>query len=278
MTARDRTVLLIVGALVMIAASWFLLLSPVRKDNAALDAKVAAAQARVTAAKGLAAEGARAKSAYAADYATVSRLGKAVPADDDIPSLVVQLDGAAKSARVDFRSLALAAGTGAPTPAATTAAAVASVATTPGAAATGTTAATGATGATGPAGPVAATQAAAATLPPGAVVGTAGFPTMPLDLAFTGSFFRLQDLLARLDRFTRVRDERIDVRGRLLTVDGFSLAASPKGFPNMQASVRATAYLLPSGEGLTGAADPKAPAGTAALTAPTADATGASTK
>ena len=275
MTARDRTVLLIVGALVMIAASWFLLLSPVRKDNAALDAKVAAAQARVTAAKGLAAEGARAKSAYAADYATVSRLGKAVPADDDIPSLVVQLDGAAKSARVDFRSLALAAGTGAPTPAATTAAAVASVATTPGAAATGTT---GATGATGPAGPVAATQAAAATLPPGAVVGTAGFPTMPLDLAFTGSFFKLQDLLARLDRFTRVRDERIDVRGRLLTVDGFSLAASPKGFPNMQASVRATAYLLPSGEGLTGAADPKAPAGTAALTAPTADATGASTK
>ena len=275
MTARDRTVLLIVGALVMIAASWFLLLSPVRKDNAALDAKVAAAQARVTAAKGLAAEGARAKSAYAADYATVSRLGKAVPADDDIPSLVVQLDGAAKSARVDFRSLALAAGASAPTPAATTAAAVASVATTPGAAATGTT---GATGATGPAGPVAATQAAAATLPPGAVVGTAGFPTMPLDLAFTGSFFRLQDLLARLDRFTRVRDERIDVRGRLLTVDGFSLAASPKGFPNMQASVRATAYLLPSGEGLTGAADPKAPAGTAALTAPTADATGASTK
>ena len=275
MTARDRTVLLIVGALVMIAASWFLLLSPVRKDNAALDAKVAAAQARVTAAKGLAAEGARAKSAYAADYATVSRLGKAVPADDDIPSLVVQLDGAAKSARVDFRSLALAAGASAPTPAATTAAAVASVATTPGAAATGTT---GATGATGPAGPVAATQAAAATLPPGAVVGTAGFPTMPLDLAFTGSFFRLQDLLARLDRFTRVRDERIDVRGRLLTVDGFSLAASPKGFPNMQASVRATAYLLPSGEGLTGAADPKAPAGTAALTAPTADATGASTE
>ena len=100
----------------------------------------------------------------------------------------------------------------------------------------------------------------------------------PVKWPSTGSFFRLQDLLARLDRFTRVRDERIDVRGRLLTVDGFSLAASPKGFPNMQASVRATAYLLPSGEGLTGAADPKAPAGTAALTAPTADATGASTK
>ena len=275
MTARDRTVLLIVGALVIVAASWFLLLSPVRKDNAALDAKVTAAQARVTAAEGLAAEGARSKSAYAADYATVSRLGKAVPADDDIPSLVVQLDGAAKSARVDFRSLALATGTGAPAPAATTAAAVASVATTPGAAATGTT---GATGATGPAGAVVATQAAAATLPPGAVVGTAGFPTMPLDLAFAGSFFRLQDLLARLDRFTRVRDEKIDVRGRLLTVDGFSLAASPKGFPKMQASVRATAYLLPSGEGLTGAADPNAPTGTAALTAPTADATGASTE
>ena len=138
------------------------------------------------------------------------------------------------------------------------------------------------TGATGPAGPAApdpagavpATQAAASTLPPGAVVGAAGFPTMPFDFAFTGSFFRLQDFLARLDRFTQVQGEDITVRGRLLTVDGFSLSASPKGFPNMLASVHATAYLLPPDEDLTAGASPATPAAAPPAAAPAA-ATGA---
>jgi hypothetical protein len=68
---------------------------------------------------------------------------------------------------------------------------------------------------------------------------------MPFDFAFTGSFFKLQGFLERLDRFTELDGDQITVRGRLLTVDGFSLTPSPKGFPNMQASVHATAYLLP---------------------------------
>jgi len=106
---------------------------------------------------------------------------------------------------------------------------------------------------------VPATQAAASALPPGAVVGAAGFPTMPFDFAFTGSFFKLQDFLTRLDRFTEVRGQEITVRGRLLTVDGFSLTPSAKGFPNMLASVRATAYLLPREQGVAAGASPAAP-------------------
>ena len=37
-----------------------------------------------------------------ANYATVVRLGKAVPADDDVRSLIVQLDSAAERSNVDF--------------------------------------------------------------------------------------------------------------------------------------------------------------------------------
>ena len=40
----------------------------------------------------------------------VARLGKAVPADDDVRSLLVQLDSAAKRAKVDFRSITLSGG------------------------------------------------------------------------------------------------------------------------------------------------------------------------
>ena len=270
MTARDRTVLLVIGALAIVAASWLLLLSPVRRDSKELDTQITTAQARLTAAQALVSQGETAKSAYRTDYAAVSKLGKAVPADDDVPSLVVQIEGAADRSKVDFRSIELSTGGGAPV-VTTSANQIAAV----GAAEkgqpapTGTTGAAPATGTTGATGPVAATQAAAAALPPGAVVGAAGFPTLPFDFAFTGSFFKLQDFLNRLDRFTEVKGNDVTVRGRLLTVDGFSLQASPKGFPNMLASVKATAYLLPADQGLTAGASPTAPTGTTAIVSAT---------
>ncbi len=249
MTPRDRNVLMGVLCVVMVGAAWFLLLSPVRKDASALDASLVAAQGRAQTAEAAATSGQQAQEAYQRQYATVARLGKAVPADDDVPSLVVQLQGAAKRSRVDFRSIELAASVAAPVAAPPAAQAVA--------VASGTTGATGAAGAV-PAVP--AVQAVAATLPPGAAVGAAGFPTMPFDFAFTGSFFRLADFLHRLDRFTRIAGENVSVTGRLLSVDGFALGASPKGFPSMTASIHATAYLLPAEEGLTAGASPLQPA------------------
>jgi len=76
--------------------------------------------------------------------------------------------------------------------------------------------------------------------------------------------------LARLDRFTQVEGEDITVRGRLLTVDGFSLGASAKGFPNMLASVHATAYLLPPDESLAAGSSPIASAAATFTTTPIA--------
>lgn len=262
MSARDRTVLTVVGALALVAAAWFLLLAPVRKDSQGLGEQVTAAQARLAAAQALVGAGETAQTAYRADYAAVSELGKAVPADDDVPSLLVQLQSAADRSRVNFRSIELSGGAGAAAAPAPQAAAVS--------AAAGPTGATGATGATGPAGAVPATQAAASALPPGAVVGDAGFATMPFDFAFTGSFLKLQDFFARLDRFTQVRGREIAVRGRLLNVDGFSLTPSGKGFPDMLASFHATAYLLPREEGLTAGSSPAAPAGAVPVAAPPA--------
>lgn len=256
MTTRDRTVLIVLVSFVLVGASWFFLLAPVRKETKTLDDQIAVARARATTAQAAVAGGERARAGYRSDYAVVARLGKAVPVDDNVPSLVVQLQGAAQRARVDFRSVELAAVAAAPAAAVAPAVALgAAVKETSGSSGT-----TGATGATGAAGVVPATQVAAAALPPGAAVGPAGFPSMPFDFAFTGSFFKLQDFLGRLDRFTRVRGDQISVRGRLLTVDGFALNASPKGFPLMQASVHATAYLLPADEGLAAGSTAGGPA------------------
>ena len=100
---------------------------------------------------------------------------------------------------------------------------------------------------------------------------------MPFDFSFTGRFFQLQDFLARLDGFTKVRGEDIAVRGRLLTVDGFSITSSDPELKKMTAAVRATAYLVPGDEGLTAGATPGGPAIAGSSAAPAAGVVGAPT-
>jgi len=232
-TARDRTVLMVVVVLAAMGAFWFLSLAPKRDEISVLNAKIAAAQNELDVAEEGARTAEQAKARYADDYATVARLGKAVPADDDVPSLLFQLETAARQSKVDFRSIRLeATGTEAATAVSTPAATAAAVGNVE----------KGGAGTT----PVAATEAAAAVLPPGASIGSAGFPTMPFTFAFQGSFKKLEAFLDRLKRFTQVNGKTIRVRGRLLTINGVGLTAGPKGFPQMKAQIAATAYLLPS--------------------------------
>jgi len=265
MTSRDRTVLGVVGLIAALAAFWFLALGPKRKDASAIGDQLSAAQVRLTAARTEANASQAARTRYAVSYSNVARLGKAVPADDDVPSLVYQLDSTAKSTGVDFRSIKVASGAGtAPAPAAT--AAQASAATSDQAGKTGQNKGTTSTpgnappSAAAPASASAPAQATTATLPPGATVGSAGFATMPFTFQFTGSFFKLADFFGRVERYIRANAKRVDVTGRLLMIDGISLIASPKGFPNMAASVNATTYLLPQTEGVTAGATPSGPA------------------
>jgi hypothetical protein len=97
---------------------------------------------------------------------------------------------------------------------------------------------------------------------------------MPFTFDFQGSFFNMQKFLHAVDELTQVQGKTITVKGRLLTVDGFDLKAGPKGFPDIEATIAATAYLLPADEGLTAGATPTAP-GAAAGTAVTASTTSA---
>jgi hypothetical protein len=232
MTQRDRTLIGVVLAALLLAAAWFLVLAPQRKEASRLSGDVAAERQALTQAQTDAAAGLAAKRDYDRAYTTVARLGAAVPEDDNVASLLLQVERAADASRVDFRELQ--AGQ-----------------------------ASGAVAAPPPVDPAAATQSATATLPPGAAVGAAGFPTMPFSFTFTGDFFRMSDFIGRLERFLVVRNSRMLVRGRFMTIDGIALTASPDGFPRIQANVAATTYLLPASQGLTDGATAAAPAASA---------------
>jgi hypothetical protein len=284
MSTRDRILVGAAAAAAAVAALVVAALAPRFERASELGEKVERAESRRDRAEAQARAALAARAAYPANYATVARLGKAVPVDDEVASLIYQLDHAARATGNDFRAIKLTGGSGstAPAPAAPTAPSpgVSGDATspTPG----GSTPSQG-SGSTAP-----ATQAATASLPPGATVGPAGFPAMPFSFTFNGSFFRLEHFLRRVDAFTRLAGDRIDVGGRLLTLNGISLTAAPQGFPRIRAAISATAFLVPATEGLTTGATPggpataaapvggRTPSGGAGAVPPTAAATGVS--
>ena len=244
MTQRDRIVVTVLAMVAVLGGFWFVALKPKRAEVADLDAQVAEQVERRDAALERVAAGENAKRSYRADYATVAKLGKAVPASDQMPSLVYALESTADAHDVDFRSLELATG-----------------------------------GATASAAPAATpgTQAAAAVAPPGSQVGPAGFPTMPFSFVFDGGFSQMERFLSAVERYTTTTGsgEDVTVRGRLITIDGISIKASREGFPKISASLAATSYLLPPDEGLTAGATPQGPGTAAAGT--TAGGTGTGT-
>lgn len=266
MSARDRIIVSAVVALAALAGFWFLALAPKREQVAAADARLTAEQQRLDSARTLLANVQSAKRRYAADYAEIVRLTKAVPGDDDTASLLYELQSVAKGAKVHFDSMKLtAAAAGSP------ASPVASGAPAPGTSSAGAGTAAASTGAVA----APATQVAAAALPPGAIVGAAGLATMPFSFIFEGRYLDMQHFLADVDRFVAVRGGRIEVSGRLLTVDGLSLATSPDQHGLVKASISATAYVAPT-DRTAGTAAPAAGA-TPAPSAGAAPATGSNT-
>jgi len=100
-----RLLIVVVVALGAVGGYWKLVLAPKRAEVADLDKQVATKQAELTQAQGLIATYQGARDAYKTNYATVVRLGKAVPTDDDTRSLVVQIDAAAKRSGVAFDTI-----------------------------------------------------------------------------------------------------------------------------------------------------------------------------
>ena len=80
----------------------------------------------------------------------------------------------------------------------------------------------------------------------------------------------MSDFIGRLERFLVVRNQRLSVPGRFMTIDGIALTAAPDGFPRIQAAVAATTYLLPATQGLTDGATADRPAAAPATPPPAA--------
>ena len=258
MTGRDRIALTVVVSVALVVSFWFLLLGPKRGEASRLGRQVAQQETRLQTARQTVAAAQQARASYPANYAAVARLGKAVPADDDIPSLLYQLDSTAKANGADFRLVKLVGGAPGAAPAA--APAGGQPAQQPGGQPAGGQPAGGSQPATGtPGSPAAPSQAATATLPPGAVVGPAGLATMPFGFRFEGDFFQLTNFFGSIERYIAANNRQISVSGRLLTLDGIGVVFTRKGFPHMRAVVTATAYVLPNTEGLVNGATPSAP-------------------
>jgi Tfp pilus assembly protein PilO len=252
----DRRILFGLLGLVAVVAFYLLVIAPKRTELSDLKSEVEAAEAAAVEQEQIAAAAEQAKGTYRADYQDLVLLGKAVPGDDDVSSLLDQVNSLADGSGISFNSLKLAPGSGdaaavEPTPAPTPAPESGEPA--PSTDATAVPAAEGA---------APATEAAAAVLPLGATVGSAGLPTMPYDLTFTGGFFDIADFMAGLDSMVEVRAKGLGIEGRLLTVDGFSLLASEDGFPELDASLHVTSFVTPADQGLTGGASPAQPAAT----------------
>src|SRR3954452_15210140 len=110
----------VVATAAALAAFWFLALAPQREQAAKLQTDISAKQGEVATAKAALAGYEQSRAGYKSNYATLVRLGKAVPEDDEVRSLIVQLDDPARGTGVDFSTIQVgggstaAAGTSAP--------------------------------------------------------------------------------------------------------------------------------------------------------------------
>lgn len=262
MKSNDRTILYALLGVAVLVGFYLLVLSPKRSEVSELDGQIEDAQASVAEQEQLATLAEDAKAEYRSDYQHLIVLGKAVPGDDAVSSLIEQVNSQAGDADIDFRTLKLAAGDAS----AGTTAAAAPAPTAPGAEAATVPVEEGATTTGAP-----ATEQAVALLPLGATVGAAGLPTMPYDLTFSGEFFEIADFLGGLDSMVKVQEDGLGVDGRLLTVDGFSLASPNGDFPHLTANLHVTSFVTPADQGVTAGATPAAPAegGTPASTTTT---------
>lgn len=219
MTGRDRIVIMVVVVAVVLAAAWMEVVSPERQQASTLSGQVAAAQSQLASAESQAANARAAQSQYAAAYSAMVNLGKAVPTSQEVASLIYQLARASNQKRVNFSSIA------------------------------------------------SSTGSSTATAPAASSATAAGFTQLPFTFTFEGSYFDLEHLFRQLADFATLDSAgQIEVSGRLLTIRSVSL--SPGGGSStsgagagseLTGSITATAYVLPAGQGLTGATSAASP-------------------
>ncbi len=118
MTTRDRSVLIAVVLLAVLAGAWMLVVSPERQKASTVGKNVATARAQLSTAEGELADSRAAEARYTTAYASLVSLGKAVPVGYEVPSLILQLSVASHQKNVDFASIAATSGASSSTAAA----------------------------------------------------------------------------------------------------------------------------------------------------------------
>ena len=260
MSDRDRKILLALIPFVVLVAYWFLLLAPKRDE--AIHGLGPGREAGAAARRGQA-EAAQAATAprpnFAADYTEIVRLGKAIPAQVDMPSLLVQLDARPPGTGIRFTKIAT--GRARPRsprppprrarrpPAGSESGTTARPCrgrrrrprqSAPGQAAEArqqraATANQSRRGASSRRQPLATRRpprrrrAAGDGRPPPpaptAAAAPVGLETVPLELEFVGDFFNLADFFHGVKRFVHVANSNVIVSGRLVTIDSVSCAS-----------------------------------------------------
>ncbi len=239
MTGRDRIVLIGVVVAVVLAAAWMLVVSPERKQASQLSTEVATDQTQLASAEGKVASARAAQSQYAAAYASVVSLGKAVPPSQEVPALIDQLAQASHEKNVEFASIADGSGS------------------------------SGAAGA-------ASASASAATASFTQLPFTFVFEGSYFDLEHL--FSQLTDFATlSASNELRVNGRLLTIQSVRLAPVGSGSEAASSGAGKLTGSITATAYVLPASQGLTGTGSAASAAGTGATPASTTAAPRSST-
>jgi hypothetical protein len=237
MTARDRLALVGISTLFVLGIVWLVLVSPERKEASSLSSQITKAHEQLATAESEATTARSAQARYSATYASVVKLGKAVPPSEEVPALIYQLAQATNQKHVEFNSITSGGGGAAATPAASTP--------------SGGAAAAGA--------PQVFTQM------PFTFVFNGSFADLY-------HLFRQLDRAT-----ARTSSGGLQVSGRLLTLQGMQLRPQSLTTPDeLTGTITATAYVLPASSGLTGGSTPAAPASPGTASATSASGTAAS--
>ncbi len=260
MKRNERMILVGFVVLGLMVAFYLLVLTPKQHEASQLQTQVDDLKSSLSQAQQEATAAESARRSFGIDYRRLVVLGKAVPADSDQTSLLVQLQHLADESGVQFNAFDLSDASTSAAPSTATSTSTSSPGTSTSTDSSSTTSTTSSSTTTASAVP---SEAAVSTLPIGASVGPAGLPVMPYTLGFKGGFSQIADFMQRLDSMVGMKGNLVDVKGRLLTVDGFKLTAAPPGSPDagtLTAELDVTSFVTPADQGITGGASPTGPA------------------
>jgi hypothetical protein len=105
MTNRDRMVLIVVAALAIVVLAWIKVVSPERSRASSIESKVTTAEVTLANARSKLQSAQQDEKRFASAYSSLVSLGEAVPAAQEVSSLVYAVDKAAGHAHVEFQSI-----------------------------------------------------------------------------------------------------------------------------------------------------------------------------